>query len=120
MLSKEDYILTEVLGRNTPEVQALMAAAANPGMEAAVHEMLRSLARQRGWNPDDPPRFALPQGMSESDFIVGTAMSGDVIGEEIGLSEADLPSHLGVFGQTAVGKTTLVKLLLLAFTGERT
>jgi hypothetical protein len=120
MLSKEDYILAELLGRNLPEVRALVAAAANPDMAPAVHEMLRSLARQRGWNPDDPPRFALPQGMSESDFIVGTAMSGDVAGEDVGLSEVDLPSHIGVFGQTAVGKTTLVKLILLAFTGERT
>ena len=119
MLSKEDYVLTEVLGRNTPEVQALMAAAANPDMAPAVHEMLRSLARERGWNPDDPPRFALPQGISPSDFVVGTAMSGDVVGEEVGLAEADLSSHVGIFGTTASGKTTLVKLLLLGFTGKR-
>jgi hypothetical protein len=120
VLSKEDYILVELLGRDTPQVQALVAATANPDMAPAVHEMLRSLARQRGWNPDDPPRFALPQGMSESDFIVGTAVSGEVIGEDVGPSEADLPSHVGVFGQTAVGKKTLVKLLLLGFTGKQT
>ena len=118
MLSRESYILTEVLGRNSPEVRALVAAAASPGMEAAVHEMLRSLVRQRGWNPDDPPRFALPQDISPSDFVVGTAMSGDVVGPEVGPSEGDLPSHLGVFGMTATGKTTLVKLLLHAFTGK--
>jgi len=118
MLNKEDYVLTEVLGRDTPEVQALMAAAANPGMEGAVHEMLRGLARQRGWNPDDPPRFALPQGMSPSDFVIGTAMSGEVAGEEVGLSVGDLTSHLGIFGITFAGKTTLVKLLLAEFTQE--
>jgi hypothetical protein len=120
MLSKEDFIMVELLGRNTSEVQALVAAAANPDMQGAVHEMLRSLARQRGFNPDDPPRFALPQGMSASDFVVGTAMSGDVYGEEVGLSEIDLPCHTGVFGMPAVGKTTLVKMLLLGFTGKRT
>ena len=45
MLSKEAYILTEVLGKDDPQVRALVAAAANPGMEGPVHEMLRSLAR---------------------------------------------------------------------------
>ncbi|MBE3097823.1 MAG: hypothetical protein IMZ44_11950 [Planctomycetes bacterium] len=93
MLKKEGYILTEILGKDDPQVRALVAAASNPVMEEAVHEMLRSLARQRGFNPDDPPRFALPQGMSESNFIVGTSMSGDVAGEEVGLSEVDLASH---------------------------
>jgi hypothetical protein len=115
MLNKEDYILTEVLGKDDPQVRALVAAASNPGMEGAVHEMLRSLARQRGWNPDDPPRFALPQGISPSDFVIGTAMSGDVVGEEVGLAEGDLSSHCGVFGTTSSGKTTLVKVLIHAF-----
>jgi type IV secretory pathway VirB4 component len=112
VLSKEDYILAELLGKNLPQVQALVAAA-NAGME--VHEMLRSMMRQKGWNPDDPPKFALPQEMSESDYIVGISMSGEVIGEDVGPSEIDLSSHIGVFGMTAVGKTTLVKLLLLEF-----
>ena len=119
MLSKDDFIMVELLGRDSPEVQALMAAAANPDMAPAVHEMLRSLARERGWNPDDPPRFALPQGMSASDFVIGDAMSGDVVGDEVGLAEGDLPSHVGVFGMVATGKTTLVKLLLLGFTGKQ-
>jgi len=115
VLSKEDYILTELLGRESPQVKALVAASANPGMEGSVHEMLRGLARQRGWNPDDLPRFALPQEISESDYAIGTAMSGNVVGEEIGPSEIDLPSHIGVFGMTNTGKSTLVKLLLCAF-----
>ncbi len=118
MLNREDFILVELLGKDSPQVQALMAAAANPEMAAGVHEMLRSLARQRGWNPDDPPRFALPRDLSPSDYPVGVAMSGDVAGEEVGLAEGDLPSHVGVFGMTATGKTTLVKLLLLSFTGR--
>ena len=115
MLSKEAYILTELLGRESPQVKALVAASAHPGMEPAAHEMLRGLARQRGWDPDDLPRFALPEGISESDYVIGETMSGSVVGEEIGPSEADLPSHIGVFGMTNTGKSTLVKLLLCAF-----
>ena len=56
--------------------------------------------------------------MSPSDFVIGTAMSGEVAGEEVGLSEIDLPCHVGVFGMTAVGKTTLVKILTTAFIGS--
>jgi len=109
---KEDYILVELLGKDTPQVKALVAAA-NAGMD--VHEMLQSLVLQKGWNINDPPKFTLPQDMSKSDYIIGTAMSGDVAGEEVGISDIDLPSHIGVFGQTNVGKSTAVKLLLLAF-----
>jgi len=118
MANGGDEIFVELLGRDRPEVKALVAAANVPNMGPAAHEMLRSLVRQEGWNPDDPPRFALPRDISASDFIIGTAMSGDVAGQEVGPSEADLPSHLGVFGITASGKTTLVKLLLHAFTGK--
>jgi len=119
VLSKEDYVLTELLGKDSPQVQALVAAANNPNMEGPVHELLRCMSRQRGFNPDDLPRFALPQGMSESDYVIGTAMSGDVVGEEIGPSEIDLSSHIGVFGQTAVGKSTMVKLLLNSFMNRK-
>jgi DNA helicase HerA-like ATPase len=82
--------------------------------------MLRSLARQQGYDPDHLPAFAIPRDLSPSDFVFGTAMSGDVVGEEVGLAEVDLPSHVGVFGTTSSGKTTLVKLMLLDFTGKQT
>ncbi len=117
MPCKEDEILIELLGRNSPQVQALMAAE-RAGMGAPVHEMLRSLVRQRGWDPDDPPRFALPQDLSPSDYPVATAMSGDVAGEEVGPAQVDLHGHLGIFGQSFSGKTTAMKMLLLQFVGK--
>jgi len=118
MLSKESFILAELLGRDSPQVQALVAAAANPDLAPHVHEMLRCLARQRGYDPDHLPAFAIPRDLSPSDYPVGVALSGDVVGGEVGLAEDDLPSHIGIFGTTASGKTTLVKLLLLGFTGK--
>jgi len=118
MLSKESYILVELLGRNSPEIRALVAAATNPDLASHVHEMLRSLAMQQGYDPDHLPAFAIPRDLSPSDYPMGVAMSGDVVGGEVGLAEGDLPSHIGVFGTTASGKTTLVKLLLLGFTGK--
>jgi hypothetical protein len=120
VVDKGDHALIELLGQDTPEVRALVAAAGAPGMGEAVHEMLRSLVRQAGWNPDDPPVFALPRDLPPSDYPVGVAMSGDVAGEEVGPSEEDLHGHIGILGQTGTGKTTVVKLLLLAFAGKAT
>ena len=120
MLSKEDEFLVQLLGPDNPQVRALVAASGAPGMGDAVHEMLRSLVRQGGWNPDDPPAFALPRDLSPSDYPVGTAMSGDVAGVEVGPSEVDLHGHIAILGQTGTGKTTVVKLLLLAFAGKAT
>ena len=116
MLSKEDFVLTELLGKDSPQVQALVAAA-NAGMD--VHEMLRSLARQKGYDPDDPPKFSLPNDITQSDYVIGMAMSGDIVGDDIGPSDIDLPSHIGVFGMTATGKSTLVKLLLNSFMNRK-
>ena len=118
MLNKEDFILVELLGRDTPQVQALVAAAANPDLAPHVHEMLRSLARLQGHDPDHLPAFAIPHDLSPSDYPMGVAMSGDVVGGEVGLAEPDLSSHVGIFGTTSSGKTTLVKVLLLGFTGK--
>lgn len=112
MLTKEESVWAELLGKDSPEVKALVAAA-NAGMD--VHEMLRSMVRQKGWDPDDPPKFSLPRDISKSDYIIGTAMSGDVVGEEVGLSQIELSSHLGVFGLSSVGKSTMVKLSILEF-----
>jgi hypothetical protein len=69
MLNKEDYILVELLGRDTPQVQALVAAAANPDLASHVHEMLRSLVRQRGWDPDNPPAFVLPRACRRATIL---------------------------------------------------
>ena len=115
MLSKECYVLVKLLGEDDPQVRAIVAAAAIPGMEAATHEMLRSLARQRGYDLENLPAFGLPRNLSPSDFVIGTAMSGNVVGEEVGLAEGDLASHCGVFGMVATGKTTLVRILICAF-----
>ena len=116
MFNREINHLIELLGRDNPKVEALLWWAKDPKKEGTVRNMLRSLAREAGWDPDNLPKFALPRDISASDYPVGTAMSGDVQGEEVGLADADLHSHVGVIGTTSVGKTTLVKLILLLFT----
>ena len=110
------YIWAELLGRDNPKVQSLFWAKNDPKMRNVAESMLRNLVRKEGWDPDDPPKFVLPRDTSPSDYVVGTAISGDVLGDDIGPSDADLDSHIGIFGMTSVGKTTLVKLLLVAFT----
>lgn len=119
MLDKESYILAELLGRDDPKVQSLIWAARNPAMRDAVRNMLRNMAREEGWDPDDPPEFALPKDLSPSGYILGNAMCGEITGEEVGLSQEDLlGGGIGIFGLSGVGKTTLVKIFLLAFSGK--
>jgi hypothetical protein len=115
MINRDDAVFIELLGKDRPEVQALLAAANVPGMEGAVHEMIKAMVIQRGWDPNDPPKFAPPEDISPSGYLIGTAMCGDVAGLEVGLAKEDLPSHIGVFGITGTGKTMLIKLLLAEF-----
>jgi hypothetical protein len=115
VLNQDDEIFVRLLGKNNPQVKALVAASAlNPDMAPGIHEMFRGLVRQGGWNPDDPPSFYLPYDLTPGVYIIGTAKSGEVRGAEVGLAEADLV-HVGVFGLPGNGKSTLIKLLLLSF-----
>jgi len=116
MQDRDVYIWIELLGRTDMKVQSLEKALENPKTRESAKAMLRNMVIQEGWNPDDPPKIFLPRDISPSDYIVGTAISGDVLGDDIGPSDSDLDSHIGLFGMTSVGKTTLVKLLLVAFT----
>jgi len=119
MFDREINDLVELLGRDDPRIQSLLWAARNPKMQGAVQNMLRSLSREAGWDPDNLPKFALPRDISESDYPVGTAMSGDVEGEEIGLSQEDLQGGgIGIFGISGTGKTTVAKIILLTFSGK--
>lgn len=122
MLDRESYILVELLGRDDPRVQSLIWAARDPKMQGAVRNMLRNMARQQGWDPDDPPAFALPRGLSASDYVLGRAKCGELVGEEVGLSQEDIQAGggIGIFGISGTGKSTLVKLFILNFLGKKT
>jgi hypothetical protein len=52
-----NYVMVELLGNDLLKVRTLVAAAGYTGMESAVYEMLRSMARQKSFNPDDLPKF---------------------------------------------------------------
>jgi len=121
MLDKETDILVELLGRDDPKVQALLWAARDPKMQGAVRNMLRNMARQQGWDPDDPPAFALPRRISTSDYPLGRAKCGELVGEEVGLSQKDIDAGggIGIFGISGVGKSTLTKVFILNFLGKK-
>lgn len=119
-MQQKDYVesLLDLIGPKSPDARLVRFAREVPGMEGPTLEILRGLLIEKGLDPDDPPLLGLPHDITPSDYPIGTAMSGDVPGEEVGPSDVDLPSHIGVFGMTSVGKTTAVKILLLAFTGK--
>ena len=115
MADSRAQALAELLGRDNPAVRSLDWAKHDPTMRSAAEQMRENMVRQAGWDPNDLPKFKLPRDISASDYSIGTAVSGSVMGQEIGLSEEDLSSHIGVFGMTSTGKTVLVQLLIVAF-----
>jgi len=117
MLDQESYILKQLLDEEDPQVRAILWAARSPGMRDSVPGLLRGLCRQRGIDPDNPPPVGLPVGISPSMYPVGRAKCGGMLGEPVGLSSEDLLGHIGVFGASGLGKTSLVKLLLVRFAG---
>jgi len=119
MDNREFELLCNLLGPDDPKVKSLRAAASVPRMAGMVPQLLRSLARERGIDPDDPPAFGMPHGLSPSDHPLGNARCGSAVGQEVGLSQDDLAGGgIGVFGFSGTGKTTAVKLLLLSFAGK--
>ena len=120
MLDRESYVLVQLLGPEDPQVQALVWAMRDPKMRDSALTMLRGLARERGIDPDDPPVFGMPNGLSQSDYPLGQAKCGDMVGEEVGLSREDIQAvgGIGIFGTSGLGKTTLVKIFILKFLGK--
>ncbi len=120
MLDRESYALVQLLGPEDPQVKALVYAARDPKMRDSVFSMLQALARQRGIDPDNPPAFGFPQGLSSSDYPLGHAKCGEMLGEEVGVSreDADAGGGIGIFDISGKGKTTLVKIFLLSFSGK--
>ena len=121
MLDRESYILVELLGRDDPRIQSLIWAARDPKMQGAVRNMLRNMARQQGWDPDDPPAFGLPRDLSANDYVLGRAKCGELVGEDVGLSQEDIDAGggIGIFGISGVGKSTLTKIFILEFLGKK-
>ena len=119
-MDRDLYMMAEILGEDDEQVRSLLWMANDAAMIATVKTLMQNLVRQKGWDPQNLPKFKLPRSMSKSDYIIGKAVSGNVTGDDVGPSHDELDSHIGIFGQTGYGKTTLVKLLLLAFVkGEK-
>ena len=117
-MDRDTYILVELLGRNDPQVQALLRASADPNFKDVVPTLLRTMCMKRGIDPDNPPAFGMPDGLSPSDYPLGRAKCGKTLGEEVGLAQVDFQQPIGVVGAAGAGKSTLVKLLILSFTGK--
>jgi len=117
VLDQQTFILVRVLGEDDPQVRSLLWAANRPHMRDAVPGMVRALCRERGIDPDNPPAFGLPAGLPPPAYPLGRAKCGNVLGGPVGPGDGDLRGHIGFFGATGMGKSTLVRLFILAFAG---
>jgi len=114
MLDKTDYILVELLGRDNPQVKSLLQAESNPAMRPAVSKLLKSLAYQRGINPDDPPAFGFADDLQGGDLTLGRLKVGDNLLQRVGLAgKGRSPGHTLICGQTETGKTTLAQYMAI-------
>jgi len=119
MLDNELYAMFELL-KDDPEARSLLwAVSQDPQIKETVRILLRNRIMEMGWDPNDLPKFGLARDISPSDYLVAKVISDKVLGEDIGPSEEDLDSHIGIFGLTGIGKSTLSKLLLIAFTKKQ-
>ena len=114
-------LYAQLLNLDQSEYKKLIGTARrNPKLAATVKRSLRLRLLRAGINPDDPPVFVLPRDLSTSDYPLGRAKCGEVVGDEMGLSQQDVEAGggIGIFGISGVGKTTLVKIFLLRFSGK--
>ena len=101
-------------------IKLIGPARRNSKLAATVKRFLRLRLLREGINPDDPPPIGMPHGLSPTDYPLGCAKCGEVVGEEVGLSQEDIQAGggVGVFGISGTGKSTLVKIFLLKFSGK--
>lgn len=101
-------LYAQLLNLDQSEYSKLIGPARrSPKLAATVKRFLRLRLLRAGINPDDPPVFVLPRDLSTSDYPLGRAKCGEVIGDEMGLSQQDVEAGggIGIFGISGVGKT---------------
>jgi len=110
MLRSDIYRMTLILGRQKPEVAALIRKLErNPRYEGRVRQRLRRMCREKGIDPDNLPEFGLPDEINAGTLQLGRAKLGERLCQTAGLVLEDLSAHVGIFGQVRIGKSTLVK-----------
>ncbi len=120
--SDELDLYAKLLNLDEDEYKRLIAPAKrNPKLAATVRRFLRLRLLKAGINPDNLPFFVLPHGISPSDYVLGRAKCGEIVGDEVGFSQQDIQAGggIGFFGIAGQGKSTLVKLFILQFLGKR-
>ena len=114
MLNSDIYRMSVILGRDRPEVARLIRRLQNdPKSEPRVRQRLRRMCRERGIDPDNLPEFGLPDEVDAGMLVLGRAKLGDRLCQTAGLAREDLSAHVGIFGQVRIGKSFLVKYLIV-------
>jgi hypothetical protein len=115
MSSAEINRLVELLGqegRDHPKTQEILAAAeVNPAMAGMATRLLRIKLINEGGDPSDPGSLPIAKQLPAGVVPLGMVMNGRLDGPVFSIPEgtpSDL-QHVGVFGLTRYGKSTILQ-----------
>jgi len=102
--------LARVLGLSEAEHRRLIGPARrNPKLRATVERLLRLRVLRESLDPDDLPAFGALQELPDGDIGRFFVLLGNQRRGEFGIPLGGAEGHLGVFGQTGSGKSTLIR-----------
>ena len=115
MSQSEINRLVELLGqegRENPKIQAILSAMElNPAMHNIGVRLLRGELMKEGIDAGDPGALPFVKHLPDGTVPIGPVMNGRLEGPTFSISEgtADNLQHVGAFGLTRYGKTTILQ-----------
>jgi len=111
-MNREIDTMADFLGRDNPEVCRLLRTAQDPNWQGFVLRSFRRMCRSRyGVDPDNLPAFPPVRDLPSGKLVIGRVLNGDSEGATVAIPADQLCRHVGIFGQSGSGKTSLAKAI---------
>ncbi len=101
--------LAALIGTKDPRVRRLVENAKRyPRARESAERLLLAMCRRQGIDLGEEPVFDVPAELSEEGILLGDVLRGDHPAGKYRHPLSELGGHIGVFGTTGSGKTSLV------------
>jgi len=116
MIPDDIELMADWLGREDSVIQRLLRTLSRDHqMESAIREILRRRCRAIGLDPANPPAFAPIREFPDGDVLLGqVCQPGSQAQCAVPLEVCR--EHIGLFGHTGMGKTSLAKQIVTSLT----